>query len=85
MSVVRYFETQGCLTQRGSGTSGRVLSSRPGVLQAPEFHRPPFDFLSFGQNGLPAAGVEIGRGEVFQALVIALRAGTLNRLSFGMV
>jgi hypothetical protein len=42
------------------------------VLQAPEFHRPPFDFLTFEQDGLPAAGVDIGRGEVFQVLVIAL-------------
>jgi hypothetical protein len=42
------------------------------VLQAPEFHRPPFDFLTFEQDGLPAAGVDISRGEVFLALVIAL-------------
>jgi hypothetical protein len=24
------------------------------VLQAPEFHRPPFDFLTFEQDGLHA-------------------------------
>lgn len=42
------------------------------MLQAPEFHRPPFDFLTFEQDGLPAAGVNIGWRKIFQALVIAL-------------
>ena len=42
------------------------------MLQAPEFHRPPFDFLTFEQDGLPAAGVDVSWRKVFQALVIAL-------------
>ncbi len=43
-----------------------------GVLQAPLFHRPPFGFRSFEQDGLSAPGVDVSRCEVFQALVIAL-------------
>ena len=48
------------------------------MLQAPEFHRPPFDFLTFEQDGPSAAGVDIGRGEVFQALVVALMVVVAN-------
>jgi hypothetical protein len=43
-----------------------------GVLQAPQFHRPPFDFLTFEQDGLAAARIDICRSEIVQALVIAL-------------
>lgn len=42
------------------------------MLQAPLFHRPPFGFRSFEQDGLSAPGVDVGRREVFQALMIAL-------------
>ncbi len=42
------------------------------MLQAPKFHRPPFDFLTFEQDGLSAAGVDVGWRKIFQALVIAL-------------
>ena len=42
------------------------------MLQAPLFHRPPFGFGSFEQDGLSTPGVDISGREVFQALVIAL-------------
>ena len=42
------------------------------MLQAPKFHRPPFDFLTFEQDGLSPAGVDVGWRKIFQALVIAL-------------
>lgn len=43
-----------------------------GVLQALLFHRPPFGFRSFEQDGLPLSGVDISGREIFQALVITL-------------
>ena len=42
------------------------------MLQAPLFHGPPFGFLSLEQDGLSASGIDVGRCEVFQALMIAL-------------
>jgi hypothetical protein len=42
------------------------------VLQTPQFHRPPFDFLAFEQDGLTAPSVDTCWGEVVQAFVIAL-------------
>lgn len=42
------------------------------MLQAPSFHSPPFEFFPFEQDSLAAPGIDIGRGEVVQALVIAL-------------
>ena len=42
------------------------------MLQAPLFHRPPFGFRSFEQDGLSASGIDIGGREVFQALMVAL-------------
>ena len=41
------------------------------MKQAPGFDGLPFDPFSFFQNGLAASEVDIGRGEVLQALVIA--------------
>jgi hypothetical protein len=41
------------------------------VKQASRFEGFPFDPFSFFQNGLAAPEVDIGRGEVLQALVIA--------------
>jgi len=42
------------------------------VLQAPQFQRPSFDFLTFEKDGLAAACIDICRGKTIQALVIAL-------------
>ena len=42
------------------------------MLQAPLFHGPPFGFLAFEQDGLSASGVDVGRCEIFQALMVAL-------------
>jgi len=55
-----------------SDSSWFQLSSVFGVLQAPLFHRPPFGFLAFEQDGLSASGIDVCGCEVFQALVIAL-------------
>ena len=48
------------------------------MLQAPEFHRPPFDFLTFEQDGLSPAGLDVGWRKIFQALVIALMVVVAN-------
>ena len=42
------------------------------MLQAAVLDGVAFDHFSFHQDGLPASEVDIGRREVFQALVIAL-------------
>ena len=42
------------------------------MLQAPLFHRPPFGFRSFEQDGLSASSIDISGHEVFQALMVAL-------------
>ena len=50
---------------------GLSLSNGSGVLQAPSFEGPPFDFLPVQQDGPPAPEVDVGRREVFQALMVA--------------
>lgn len=42
------------------------------MLQASSFHSPPFDFFPFEQDGLAAPGIDVSRGEIVQALMIAL-------------
>ncbi len=42
------------------------------MKQAPCFDGLSFDPLSLFQNGLAASEVDVGRGEVFQALVVAM-------------
>lgn len=42
------------------------------MLQAPLFHGPPFDLFPFEQDGLAAPYINIGRGEIVQAFVVAL-------------
>jgi len=41
---------------------------------------PPFDFLSFQQNGLPPSEVDIGRRQVVQTFVITLVIVVANEL-----
>ncbi len=52
------------------------------MLQAPVFDGQAFDFLPFKQGGLAAPEVDVGGGEIAEALVIALvivRAAFLPR------
>ncbi len=42
------------------------------MLQAPMLGGFPFDPFSFQQNGLPPAEVDISRGQIVEALMIAV-------------
>lgn len=41
------------------------------MLQASLFHCPSFDLFPFEEDGLATPGIDVGRGEIVQALVIA--------------
>ncbi len=49
------------------------------MKQAPGFDGFPFDPFSFFQDGLAASEVDVGRGEVLQALVVAAMVVVLDK------
>ena len=72
MSVVRDFETGGGLNQeRKSGASWLMLRGLFVVKQPTVLDGLAFDPFSFQQDGLTAPEVDVGRGEIVDALVIA--------------
>ena len=71
MSVVRDFETGGGLNQGRVGASWLMLRGLFVVKQPTVLHSLAFDPFSFQQDGLIAPEVDVGRGEIVDALVIA--------------